>query len=161
MLPWDTLDWSSSDNGARSEKAPQHPLTRINKFAEDDISGDLEVLKRKISSLDNQLGVASALGLGSELELYICVQFAWLIMPITLWALTTVNHIVTILIAWRKDAPVWKSSLLAALQCEKDNSTVSSIREIKSTAAHEPAQLLANENGWWLRREINVRSPNR
>jgi hypothetical protein len=81
---------------------------------------------------------------------YISVEWPWLILPVVLWFLTTVNLITVILLTWRASVPVWKSSLLAALDSRGFEVRGQALQNIKRRGVSEEVELSWTSEIWRL-----------
>ena len=88
-------------------------------------------------------------------EVFIAVRYYWLIVPICLWLLATLNLLITVYVTWSTDAPIWKSSLLAALNSQNHAAAAQTLDKMKQSAGREFVRLIPVERMWLLERDAD------
>jgi hypothetical protein len=95
------------------------------------------------------------MGVAWNLENFINVDFRWLTAPFMLWLFSTVFFFNTVLITERRNAPLWKSSVLVLLHMCDEHGASSSMNDIKSNAKNAKKRLVYSDNSW---RFVDARS---
>ncbi|KAL9042566.1 MAG: hypothetical protein Q9214_003738 [Letrouitia sp. 1 TL-2023] len=94
-------------------------------------------------------------GVPSSFEVYIQIQWAWMIVPFTTVILTSVFLLLTIYVSRQNKIPAWKSSLLAALlslntDLRRDLGSVRQPASMEKQAGVEPVRLEAKNEQWQI-----------
>lgn len=86
-------------------------------------------------------------------ESYVSIEYPWLAVPAFLWLLTAVCWLSTVWMTRKSGAPVWKSSLLAALESRRRGNLGTTTHNIHTAAEQRYAQLHQDEVSWTLEYE--------
>lgn len=99
------------------------------------------------------LGNTPVSGTAWEPQPYIKVNFWWMIVPVFLWLLATVEWVLTIWLTWQSGTPTWKSSLLAVLESQRAVARAPTLRQLVADAGTQHARLVPQGSSWQLRHE--------
>ncbi|CAO1602441.1 hypothetical protein XANCAGTX0491_006050 [Xanthoria calcicola] len=94
-------------------------------------------------------------GTPSSFEVYIQIEWAWLIVPIAAVGLSLIFLLLTMYLSRKRKIPAWKSSLLAVLlgltsEARRDWGTIRRPREMEETAKARSIRLEANGGQWQM-----------
>ncbi|KAI4234003.1 MAG: hypothetical protein LQ349_004076 [Xanthoria aureola] len=94
-------------------------------------------------------------GTPSSFEVYIQIEWAWLIVPVAAVGLSLVFLLLTIYLSRKRKIPAWKSSLLAVLlgltsETRRDWGAIRRPREMEETAKGRSIRLEANGGQWQM-----------
>lgn len=92
-------------------------------------------------------------GTSTSFEVYIDIEWVWMVVPIATVILSLIFLLVTIRLSRRSKIPAWKSSLLAVLlglspQTRSDFGGIRRPKEMEATAKDKNVRLEANAGQW-------------
>ncbi|KAL8915657.1 MAG: hypothetical protein Q9172_006787 [Xanthocarpia lactea] len=124
------------------------------------IDGLSRLLNNLAVSMSNALRTTTDLpdnvtGISSSFEVYIQIEWTWMIVPIATIILSLIFLLITIHLSWQRRIPAWKSSLLAVLlglnsETRSELGGIGQLKEMEEMAEKKGVRLQGSGGRWQI-----------